>query len=280
MSLRFGYFDSEITGTDDEGMPIFDRAETSDLFRLLFANLVSNGVLAEPADCFQVLASEGLTVNVQPGFGLVQGAFAYDDSVSSYTLEAASSSYPRIDRIVLRANYADRKCEIVVKTGTPTATPTAPELLQPASGDYYELSLATIYLYANQKTITQSAITDTRSDSEACGYITQLIDHLDTSAFYAQIQQELAEYKEKSEKDFSDWQTVQETDMENYKADLQEAFETWFADIQGQLSDDAAGSLQEQIDAIKNIYVRGETLYLPNTIASVSDDGILTIGTI
>ena len=34
MAMRYGYFDSEITGVDSEGMPIFDRAETSELFRL------------------------------------------------------------------------------------------------------------------------------------------------------------------------------------------------------------------------------------------------------
>ena len=61
--MRYGYFDSEITGIDAEGMPIFDRAETSELFRLLFAKLLTNGVLAKPSDCFQVLAGEnGLTV--------------------------------------------------------------------------------------------------------------------------------------------------------------------------------------------------------------------------
>ena len=49
MAMRYGYFDSEITGVDENGMPIFVRAETSDLFRMLFANLVSNGVLASPA---------------------------------------------------------------------------------------------------------------------------------------------------------------------------------------------------------------------------------------
>ena len=54
MSLRYGYFDSEITGVDENGMPILDRAETSDLFRLLLANLVTNGVLANPKDSFQV----------------------------------------------------------------------------------------------------------------------------------------------------------------------------------------------------------------------------------
>ena len=40
MAMRYGYFDSEITGVDSEGMPIFDRAETSELFRLLFAKLL------------------------------------------------------------------------------------------------------------------------------------------------------------------------------------------------------------------------------------------------
>ena len=39
MAFRYGYFDSDIIGIDDEGMPIFDRAETSDLFALLFASL-------------------------------------------------------------------------------------------------------------------------------------------------------------------------------------------------------------------------------------------------
>ena len=41
MAMRYGYFDSEITGVDSEGMPIFDRAETSELFRLLFSKLLA-----------------------------------------------------------------------------------------------------------------------------------------------------------------------------------------------------------------------------------------------
>ena len=72
MAMRYGYFDSEITGVDSEGMPIFDRAETSELFRLLFSKLLTNGVLAKPADCFKVLAGDtGLSVTVRPGFGLI-----------------------------------------------------------------------------------------------------------------------------------------------------------------------------------------------------------------
>lgn len=198
--MRYGYFDSEIIGTDPEGMPIFDRAETSDLFRLLFAKLVSNGVLADPGDCFQVVAAEGLNVTVRPGFGMINGAFAYDEAENALTLEKAPARYSRIDRIVLRCNYADRLCDLVVKTGTVANNPVAPEIVQPAAGDYYELGLATVAVGANVTVITQANITDTRGDSTVCGFITQLIDHLDTSVFFAQLDQLGLEFKQESRK--------------------------------------------------------------------------------
>ena len=245
--LRYGYFDSEIIGTDSEGMPIFDRAEASDLFRLLFAKLISNGVLADPGDCFQVLASEGLTISVRPGFGLIQGAFAYDEAAAAFTLATAPQQYARVDRVVLRANYANRCCEIVVKTGDVAANPVPPELLQPASGDYYELSLATIYVAANATAVTQSSITDTRGDSSVCGYITQLIDHLDTSVFSAQLNAFFEEYRKKANADLADGIRRRDADIESF----QSTFTTWFNNVKGQLSTDQAGHLQTQLDALK-----------------------------
>ena len=226
MAMRYGYFDSEITGVDENGMPIFDRAETSDLFRMLFANLVSNGVLATPGDCFQVVAGTGMTVRIRPGFAMIKGAFAYDADEATVTLAAANANLTRLDRVVLRCNYYDRCCEIIVKTGTPATIPVAPELLQPVNGDYYELGLALITVAANQAAITQSSISDTRADSSVCGLITQLIDHIDTSEFMSQL---------------TTWQ-------EEYAAEQQAAFSTWFEAMKDQLSEDAAGNLQLEID--------------------------------
>ena len=204
MAMRYGYFDSEITGVDSEGMPIFDRAETSELFRLLFSKLLTNGVLAKPADCFKVLAGDtGLSVTVRPGFGLINGAFAYDPAPATFQLAAAPTSYSRIDRVVLRCNYLERLCEIIVKTGTAAATPQAPELIQPVSGDYYELGLANVTVSANQTVITQSSISDTRPNSAVCGYITQFIDSIDTEAFYDQFNAFYAEFVAKSNASYS-----------------------------------------------------------------------------
>ena len=224
--MRYGYFDSEIVGTDPEGMPIFDRAETSDLFRLLFAKLVSNGVLASPGDCFQVIAAEGLNVTVRPGFGMINGAFAYDESENKLALDKAPAQYSRIDRIVLRCNYADRLCELVVKTGTVAANPAPPAIVQPSAGDYYELGLATVLVGSNATVVTQANITDTRMDRSVCGLITQLIDHLDTDVFFAQLDQFYKEFVNKANNDF----------------------DTWFQSIKDKLSGDIAGSLQNQID--------------------------------
>ena len=76
MSLRYGYFDSEISGYDEEGMPIFDRHATSDFMAMFISKIISDGVLADPADCFQVIAGDGMNLIVRPGFGIIRGRFA------------------------------------------------------------------------------------------------------------------------------------------------------------------------------------------------------------
>ena len=39
MALQYGYFDSEIIGVDEEGMPIFDRGQTSDFLATFISTL-------------------------------------------------------------------------------------------------------------------------------------------------------------------------------------------------------------------------------------------------
>lgn len=305
MAMRYGYFDSEITGVDSEGMPIFDRAETSELFRLLFSKLLTNGVLAKPADCFKVMAGDtGLSVTVRPGFGLINGAFAYDPASATYQLAAAPTSYSRIDRIVLRCNYLERLCEIIVKTGTAAASPVAPELVQPASGDYYELGLALVTVSANQSTITQSAITDTRPDSSVCGYVTQFIDSIDTESFYAQFNAFYAEFVGKSNASYALFEQMARAAYDGYTAAIDEyiealeakgdadltaitesmkefqrtsqnAFNEWFATVQGLLDEDVAGELINKTSNLDERLTALEYMIIHNDLFThiVDDDG-------
>ena len=196
--LRFGYFDSDIIGIDDEGMPIFDRAELSDLFNLLLASLVSDGVLALPNTCFKIIAAgNGLNIERMPGFGMVKGHFCYDDESDTMTL-IAPQAYNRIDRVIMRLNLLERMVEIIIKQGVEAKKPQPPELIRPSAGDYFELCLAEITLTPKQTAITQSSINDTRANSALCGFITQLIDHLDTAVFFDQLNAFYQEFVDKS----------------------------------------------------------------------------------
>lgn len=247
MAFRYGYFDSDIIGVDDEGMPIFDRAETSDLFALLFANLVSDGVLALPSNCFRVRAAgNGLNLELDPGFGMVKGHFCYNDEVDQLTIETAPQQYSRIDRVVMRCNYLERMVEIVVKTGTEAANPVPPELIRPAAGDYFELCLANIRLAAGQKIITQSSITDTRPDSAVCGYITQLIDHLDTAVFFEQLNKFYEEFVDKSNTSYEQFTKMAADAFKSFTDDITQYIAT--------LKQDSTDAYNNLMSTMNNFY--------------------------
>lgn len=226
MALRYGYFDSEIIGYDSEGMPILDRAESSDLLCLIFAMLLTNGVLAKPSDCFQVIADEGMKLRIKAGFGLVKGHFAYDNEESEIWIPNAPKAYKRIDAVVLRLNNLERVCEIIVKEGVPATNPVAPELIQPTSGDYYELCLAEVQINSNQTAIAQSNITDTRADSSKCGFITQFIDSIDTSVFFTQLNAFYNEYVAKFNGNYADFILKMDSAYQNFYTKLNDLYNT------------------------------------------------------
>lgn len=177
MAVTYGFFDS-ING---------DRTYNADQISDYFLKLISNGVFATPATAMQVTATTGLIVNVSAGWGFINCKWVKNDNDYALQLDAADTSFARIDRIVLHLDisHEHRYITIEVKKGTPAATPTPPTLTR--SGDVYELSLAQIAVAANATTITQADITDERPDTSVCGYVTGLIDQIDTTNLFAQF---------------------------------------------------------------------------------------------
>ena len=78
-----------------------------------------------------------------------------------------------------------RACSIYVKSGQASTSPTAPALTR-TTGGTWELSLAQIYVAAGATSIAQSDITDERANTSVCGYVTGLIDQIDTTDLFAQ----------------------------------------------------------------------------------------------
>lgn len=223
-----GYpFDSHVE-YDEHDIPIFDRAISSVPLKNLIAKLFSNGVLPNPATNLQVVSGgDGMTVIVKAGFCIINGGLKLEDEDKTLVVQASDPTYPRIDTVVMRWNDNDevRACDLYVVEGTPSANPVRPALTRAES--IYELGLADIFITAGSTTIDSFRITDTRYDMARCGVISS-ISEFDTSEIYAQIQADMAEFK----------------------TDEQADFLAWFEEMRDQLSEDAAGNLQNEIDEV------------------------------
>lgn len=163
-----------------------DRKYNADDISNYFLKLISNGVFATPSNAMQVQASADMTVNVSAGWAFINCKWLENTAAYPLTLDAADVVLNRIDRIVLRLSESPRTMGIYIKKGTPASTPTPPELAR-TKGVIWELSLAKISIHAGTTAITQAMITDERADAGLCGWVTGLIDQIDTTNLFAQF---------------------------------------------------------------------------------------------
>lgn len=175
-----------------------------------------------------------MTVKVSAGYANINGKAAHWSDSNNLTLETASGVYSRIDTIVLRRDNTNRTISIEVVTGTASASPspTAPV----RTSDIYELVLAQILVGVGVTEIKAVDITDKRTDTTVCGYVTATVEQMDFDQFKTQFDGWIADFEE----DTDDWYEGQ-TD----------AFDDWFETIRGQLDEDAAGHLQNEIDDLQ-----------------------------
>lgn len=114
----------------------------------------------QPTDPLRVQAQSPATtaIDVMPGSALIQGIGYINTAKVSFTIAANSSGNPRIDTLVLRADYALQTVRLAVLQGTPAASPTVPSLTQSANV-LWEIPLADVAVANAFVTITQANIT-------------------------------------------------------------------------------------------------------------------------
>ena len=201
-----------------------DRTYNADSFEQWLKKFFTSGVFNGD---LQVTATSGMTLQVGAGYANVDGKVRFWNESFNVMLDAANSTNPRIDTIVVTRDNVNRqiRCEKVTgqySTGTPQPTPPV------RNSEIYQIVLAQVYVAAGTTTIIQANISDVRSNPSLCGWITGTVNEMDFSQFAAQF----ASYYE----DFVD----------TNQAD----FESWFEQMKDQLSTDAAGHLQAQINGI------------------------------
>ena len=189
MAITYGFFNS-ING---------DRTYDADQMSEYFNGLVSNGVYESVGGALQVMAvSSGMAVQVLTGRGIINCKWLNNDAVLTLDLTAAHAVLNRYTAVVLRLDMVNRLMTITTKDGTNASDPVQPTMQNDES--VVELCLAMIYVGAGVTSISQSNIEDMRASS-SCGWVTGLIEQVDTSQLFLQWQ---TAYQEQYEA-FEDW---------------------------------------------------------------------------
>lgn len=279
MAQECGFFNAQLVGEE------YDRVYLAEQFAAYFASFIGNGVFGSSMQQLNVLAQDTANMSVKVGSGQawINGWWYRNTDAYTLDIDVADGALSRIDLIVLRWGQTERDMWLQVVKGTPSANPVAPSISRGA--DYYDLQLATVSIPAGAIKITQAQITDTRLDNSVCGLVTGVVDQIDTTDLYNQFETYFAEFKQIYETDMDDWTEAQKAafdawvletqgDYDDYVEDTEQDYDTWtqakkdeydawydthiaqwqleiltwFDNIKGQISSDAAVNLQLQID--------------------------------
>ena len=243
--MRSGFFNSEITGYDAENMPIFDRAEDASFFAKFFNQFISNGVFPNPSTNMQVLADTGMQIKVSIGTCFINGYMGWVENAEIKTIEE-SDIQARIDRVVARLDFDERKIDWYIKKGTASGNPVAPELQR--DYDIYEIGLADIRVNANIIEIKQENITDLRLNTELCGIVANQLQHVDTTTLFNQYQSWLDNIIQEGETWIENTKEEAQANIENMQEEFEQEFNEWFETLENTLSGDVAGNLYNLIN--------------------------------
>ena len=201
-----------------------DRVYDADSFEHLLKKFFTTGVFT--GACQVTADGSGMTCQVGSGYSNCDGKVRFFSSATALALDTAHATYNRIDTVVIERNDVNREITLKVVKGSYSANPAATAPVR--TGGIYQLILAQIYIAAGTTSVTQSMITDKRPDTSVCGYVMCAVDTPDFSELYAQFLSQAADVIDEKTDDF----------------------DTWFQEMRDQLSDDAAGHLQLEIDAL------------------------------
>lgn len=170
MALNSGFYNAMLVNGD------YDRKYNADDYKNIFAAFIKDGVRRSGADDFKVSMS-GLVPTVKMGYAVCGGRWVHLDA--DYNMPAITppvGDYSRIDSVVLRvdANESTRAASLLIRTGTPSASPQAPA--KDTTTGVTELILARIRVAPSATTAT---VTDTRANTSLCGWVTTPVGYDD-----------------------------------------------------------------------------------------------------
>lgn len=255
MSVSGGFFNS-LNG---------DRKYDSRAFSSMFNNLIIDGVFASYGTAFVVKSVGGLSLTVGIGRAWFNSSYLLNDAILPMDATEADLIRDRIDAVIIEINNTEavRECSIKYITGDPSTSPVNPVLIK--EGDVYQYPLCYIYRAAGSTAITQAEITN-MVGTEETPFVTGILQTISLDELLGQWQAELDQFVANESNEIDEWSEEKKTEMvawfEQLKSELlleqqtldqwvaseQEDFLAWYQTMKDQLSEDAAGHLQLEID--------------------------------
>lgn len=223
-------FQSNFTGYDEAGNPKYDRAVGANFIHAKDKLYYTNGIFPNPSDNFQVMATDTMTVNVQPGTCFIEGVTGIEDNVTALVIETAEELTARTDIVVLRVDFVNRWIEVAIKKGTTALT---------RNGNVWELKLAEITIPKMAQSIAQSNITDTRLGAD-CGVVDSAVRSVDTTTLFAEYAAKWEEVKATmaaNEVAYNVWYETFTTTAENLFNTRIDDYDAWFAAKKAEIFD-------------------------------------------
>lgn len=246
-----------------------DRVYDSTSFEYWIKKFFTTGVFTGD---LQVKEKEGMTVIIAPGYINIGGKVKPYEQDQDILLETAHATYDRIDTIVIERNDSVRDFLVKVITGGYSSNPQPPVPIRESGID--QRVLAQIRVNHGAVRITQADITDTRADPELCGIVAGTVKEMDFSQFQAQFDRYFQNYKDEVAERYKEFtaeiKRLEDAGQasynnlvelfESFTADYRELFLIWFNDTKGQLSEDPAGKLQNEVnDIVDGVASRTQT---------------------
>lgn len=235
MAVTFGFYNS-VDG---------DRKYDAEQMSMIFDGIINDGVYMNIGNTFLTRpAPTGKNVIVGSGRAWFNHTWTYNDGDVNIALDPADILFPRWDAIIIEVNVLEgvRANRITVVKGTPSSDPQRPVLTPDGTGGnrVYQHPIAFVYV-SNASPDLVSGDIYIRVGSSDCPFVTSPLGTINISTF---LDPWLAE------------------------------FEAWFDVMKDQLSTDAAGNLQLQIDKAGKLIARqggdpvdwnmtGTTTYIP-----------------
>lgn len=182
MAERCGFFNATNAANPDR---VYDSSD----FAAYFASFIGNGVFAKNSNQLRVAQqkSPAMSVQVLGGQAWINGWWYDNTSALNLSIDPADGTLDRVDIIVVQFNLTNREIKTIVRKGSPSAGATAPMLNR--NDDLWELKLAEVNVSHGTVNITDRKITDTRSNTTVCGWVSGLIDQMDTTELFNQLQE-------------------------------------------------------------------------------------------